>query len=251
VVLDLWRDRPLINLRWLASRTMRWFLPSVLAFRIVLSEQPTGAIGMMAVLGVTNEQMHALFGWVTFGIVAGFAIVIVGLALRSLRPVLLASLALVVVASLMDAGSTSLTRPHDIAVSQTLIAVATAMFLGASFVLGLLPVVQDGQRNIVSFLALLIGAQIHGLADRLGVARHLRERRSSRSTSHAWCSRSPSPIRRWRCVRRRAPPRTPGSSSTRARAVRSARRRSRNRWRARPGCSPTTTCSAASPWSPR
>jgi hypothetical protein len=162
VVLDLWRDRPLINLRWLASRTMRWFLPSVLAFRIVLSEQPTGAIGMMAVLGVTNEQMHALFGWVTFGIVAGFAIVIVGLALRSLRPVLLASLALVVVASLMDAGSTSLTRPHDIAVSQTLIAVATAMFLGASFVLGLLPVVQDGQRNIVSFLALLIGAQYMG-----------------------------------------------------------------------------------------
>ena len=162
LVLDLWRDHPLIDLRWLASRTMRWFLPSVLAFRIALSEQPTGAVGMMTVLGVTNEQMHALFAWVTFGIVAGFAVVVVGLALRSLRPVLLASLALVVVASLMDASSTSLTRPHDIAVSQTLIAVATAMFLGASFVLGLLPVVQDGQRNIVSFLALLIGAQYMG-----------------------------------------------------------------------------------------
>jgi hypothetical protein len=72
------------------------------------------------------------------------------------------SLALIVVASLMDADATSLTRPHDIIVSQTLIAIATALFIGASFVLGLLPVFQDGLRNIVSFLAMFSGAQNMG-----------------------------------------------------------------------------------------
>jgi MFS family permease len=162
LVLDLWCDQPMIDWRWVASRTMRWFLPSVIAFRIALSEQPAGAIGLMTVLGVTNDQMHTLFAWVTVATIAGFAIVVVGIALRSLHPVLLAALALIVIASLMDADATSLTRPQDILASQILIGVATAMFLGASFVLGLLPVVLDGQRNIVSFVALLVGGQYMG-----------------------------------------------------------------------------------------
>lgn len=159
VMLDLWRDKPLIDLRWLASPAFRWCAISIIVFRIGLSEQPTGAVGLMNVLGINNDQMRVLFGWVTFGIALGFAVVVVGIALRSLRSVLLASLALVVVASLLDANATSLTRPHDIVVSQLLIAVATAMFLGSTFVLGLLPVVQDGLRNIVSFLAMFSGSQ--------------------------------------------------------------------------------------------
>jgi MFS family permease len=58
VVLDLWRDRPLIDLRWLATPPMRWFVVAIVLFRIGLSEQPTGAIGLMNVLGLTNDQMR-------------------------------------------------------------------------------------------------------------------------------------------------------------------------------------------------
>jgi len=131
-------------------------------FRIGLSEQPGGALAFMNVLGFTNEQMEVLFAWVTFGIAAGFVLVVVAVALQSMRAALLASLVLIVVASLMDADSSSLTHPHNIVLSQTLIGIATAMFLGSTFVLGILPVVLDGQRNIVSFLGMFVGAQYMG-----------------------------------------------------------------------------------------
>jgi hypothetical protein len=162
VIVDLLRQQPLVDLRWLANPAMRWFIPGVVLFRIALSEQPSGALALMNILGFTNEQMEVLFAWVTFGIATGFVLVVVALMARSLRAALLASLVLIVVASLMDADSSSLTHPHNIVLSQTLIGMATAMFLGSTFVLGIVPVVLDGQRNIVSFLGMFVGAQYMG-----------------------------------------------------------------------------------------
>jgi MFS family permease len=162
VFVELNRARPLIDLRWVANPTMRRFVPAVLLFRIALSEQPTGAVGLMNVLGFTNDQLHVLFGWVIVGTALGFAAAVVALVTRRIRLSLLAALALVVLASLLDADATSLTRAHDIVLSQGLIAAATAMFLAASLVLGLMPVIQDGMRNLVSFLAMFSGAQNMG-----------------------------------------------------------------------------------------
>jgi MFS family permease len=85
-ILDLWRDRPLIDLRWLAGPPMPWLLVAIVLFRIGLSEQPTGAIGLMNVLGLSNDQMRVLFGWVTLGTALGFGAVVAALALRRLRP---------------------------------------------------------------------------------------------------------------------------------------------------------------------
>jgi hypothetical protein len=162
VIVDLWRERPLLDLRWLAGPTMRWFIPGVVLFRIGLSEQTSGAIALMNVLGFTNDQMRVLFGWVTLGIAAGFVLVVLAVAVRKVHLTLLASLLLIIVASLMDADASSLTHPRDIVVSQTLIGMATAIFLGSTFVLGLLPVVLDGSRNVVSFFGMFVGAQYMG-----------------------------------------------------------------------------------------
>ncbi|MBV9889481.1 MAG: hypothetical protein JO090_01165 [Rhizobacter sp.] len=162
VVFDLWRERPLIDLRWLAGPTMRWFIPGVVLFRVGLSEQPSGTVALMNLLGYTNDEMRGLFAWVTLAIAVGFILVVVAVAMRSLRLTLLASLLLIVAGSHLDAGASSVVDPDDVLVSQVLIGLATAMFLGSSFVLGLLPVVLDGQRRIVSFLAVFVGAQYMG-----------------------------------------------------------------------------------------
>lgn len=167
-IFDSARDRPLIDLRWLAAPSMSWLVVAIILFRIALSEQPVGAVALMNVLGETNSQMHALFTWATLGTALGFFAVVAALALRALRLTLLASLVLVLAASLMDAHLTSLSRPDDIIVTQTMIAIATAMFLGSTFVLGLLPVVKDGFHNIVSFLAMFSGVQ--NLGSLLGAA---------------------------------------------------------------------------------
>jgi hypothetical protein len=161
-LVELRREHPLVDLRWIAGTPMWRFALGVLLFRIVLSEQPVGAVSFLNIFGLNNDQMHGLFGWVVAGTALGFAISVAAWALRSLRLSLLAALVLVFVAALIDARSTSLTRVPQLIVTQTLIAIATAMFLAASLVLGLLPILQSGGKNVVSFLAMFSGAQNMG-----------------------------------------------------------------------------------------
>jgi hypothetical protein len=132
---------------------------AVLLFRIVLSEQPTGAITLMNTLGFNNDQMHPLFGWVALGTAVGFLLSLLALPTRSFRIPALTALVLIFAAALLDGDSSSLTRPNDLYFSQTLLAIGTAMFLSSSLLLGFIPVIMDGMKNIVSFLAVFSASQ--------------------------------------------------------------------------------------------
>ena len=159
VLIELRRARPLLDLRWLCSPYMLRLTFAVLLFRIVLSEQPTGAITLMNTLGFNNDQMHPLFGWVAFGTAVGFLLSLLALPTRSFRMPGLTALVLIFAAALLDGDSTSLTRPNDLYFSQTLLAIGTAMFLSSSLLLGFIPVIMDGMKNIVSFLAVFSASQ--------------------------------------------------------------------------------------------
>jgi hypothetical protein len=138
------------------------FIAAVLLFRIILSEQTVGVVGLLTVLGQSNEQMRTLFALASAGMLAGFAIAILVAARGGARVLAVAAAALVVAAAWLDSSATSLTRPAELYVTQTLLAVALAMFFAASCLLGFGPVVQDGSRNIVSFLAAFSAAQYLG-----------------------------------------------------------------------------------------
>lgn len=162
VLVELPRRQPLLDLRWLATPYMLRFVLAVLLFRIVLAEQPVGAVTLMNTLGFNNDQMHGLFGWVAAGTAAGFALSIAALKRGSLRLPVLAALVLIAAAALLDAEATVLTRPQDLIVSQTLLAAATSMFLSGALLFGFMPVVKDGMRKLVSFLAAFSAAQMLG-----------------------------------------------------------------------------------------
>lgn len=161
-IVDLGRSNPLIDLRWLVSPYMLRFVTAVLLFRIVLSEQQVGVVGLMTALGQSNDQMHTLFALASLGTLVGFPLA--GLISLRLGPRMLGVVAsaLVVIAACMDAGSTSATRPQDLYVSQTLLSVALAAFFSAALQLGFGPVLQDGGKRIVSFLAVFSAAQYLG-----------------------------------------------------------------------------------------
>jgi MFS family permease len=162
VLVELHREHPLLDLRWIFKIPLLRLLFTVLLFRIVLSEQPVGAVTMMNALGFNNDQMHALFLWVTFGTAAGFGLSLLALPTMSLRAPPLTALVLIFVAALMDANSTSLTRPSDLYLSQTLLAMGTSMFLMSSLLVGFVPVIQDGLKNVVSFFAVFSATQMMG-----------------------------------------------------------------------------------------
>lgn len=177
VALELPREKQLLDLRWLVSPFMLRFMGATLLFRIILSEQTTGAVGLMNTLGFTNDQMHPLFLWVTAGTVGGFLLAL--LALPSKRFGVLGDIALVliIIAAWMDGQSTVLTRPHDLYLSQTLLATASAMFLASALLQGFGEVIAGGMKNIVSFVAVFSGGQaLAGLIGQAWLATLLQDR---------------------------------------------------------------------------
>lgn len=155
VLVEINRAKPMVNLRWLlhGGYMVRLGLAIVLS-RMVLSEQSVGAVGLLNVLGLLNDQMHTLFWLVLLGTVAGFVATLPFLPNKRFDMLGLVAVAIVGVCAYVDSHSTSQTRAADFFVTQTLIAMAASMFLASSILLALVRVVADGVRNLVTFIVL-------------------------------------------------------------------------------------------------
>ncbi|WP_160329633.1 transporter [Lysobacter capsici] len=155
VVIEMNRSRPMVNIRWLlhGGYMVRLGLAIVLS-RMVLSEQSVGAVGLLNVLGLLNDQMHTLFWLVLIGTVGGFVVTMPFLPKQRFDMLGLIAVAIVGVCAYIDSHATNLTRPANFYITQTLIAMAASMFLASSILLALVRVVADGVRNLVTFIVL-------------------------------------------------------------------------------------------------
>ena len=162
VMVDLRRASPLLDLRWLARPYMIRFVLAVILFRIVLSEQTAGIVGLMTVLGQSNEQMQRLFALATLATLLGFAFSILVAGKGGTRLLGMTAIVLVIVAACADATATSLTRPEQLYATQMLLSAGLAVFFAGSVLLGFGPVLADGQVHLISFLAAFSGAQYLG-----------------------------------------------------------------------------------------
>jgi hypothetical protein len=107
----------------------------------------------MQLLNMSNEQMRSLYLVMLVGAVAGLAVSALTINPEHLFMPLIISLALMAVGSSMDSFSSNLTRPHNMYVSQFLLAFGGTFFLGPTMVLGTRHVVTN-PRNLVSFSVL-------------------------------------------------------------------------------------------------
>ncbi|ALN94254.1 hypothetical protein [Lysobacter gummosus] len=155
VVIEMNRSKPMVNIRWLlhGGYMVRLGLAIVLS-RMVLSEQSVGAVGLLNVLGLLNDQMHTMFWLVLIGTVAGFVVTLPFLPKQRFDMLGLIAVAIVGVCAYIDSHATNLTRPANFYITQTLIAMAASMFLASSILLALVRVVADGVRNLVTFIVL-------------------------------------------------------------------------------------------------
>lgn len=173
------RARPLLNTRWLASGDiLRFALVSILV-RVVLSEQNIGATGMLMMLGMGPDELRGLYLVVLLATLAGGVVSALTIDPTFLgRPILIA-LGLIAVGALLDSSSTTLTRPHDMYLSQALLGFASALFIGPAMLIGLTRALQQGPTHFVSFSALFgITQNLGGLfgAALLGTFQVVRER---------------------------------------------------------------------------
>lgn len=161
VVLEHNRANPLINTRWLSNGMIVRLGIVMIMMRIVLAEQNTGAVGFLQQLGLLNDQMRGLALAIIAGVISGMIASALTIKPNHLSWPIVVSLAVMIVASLMDAQSSPLTRASNLYFSQFLLGFSSAFFLGPAMLLGIGGVVTQ-PKNLVSFVVLF------GMSQNLG-----------------------------------------------------------------------------------
>ncbi len=159
------RRNPLLHTRWLGTAEMLRFAFGALALRLLLSEQTYGAVGLLQTLGMGTEQLQPLYAVILLGLTMGIAGSALTFSPATALAQILLSIVLIAVASFLDIEATSLTRPHDMFLSQGLLAFASGMFLGPLLITGIGKALRNGPNYLVSFIVLFTMTQsLGGLA---------------------------------------------------------------------------------------
>ena len=162
VVIELRRAEPLIDIRWLVSPAMLHLSATLLIFRIILSEQSTGAPRMFLALGLSPGQMAPLFALICLATLAG-GIACIGWIRPGREPQFhLVALLLIAAGTWMDCHATIETRPEQMYLSQTMIAFAGMLFMPPAMMAGLLQAFRKGPQYILSFIIVYISTQSIG-----------------------------------------------------------------------------------------
>ncbi|HEY4199889.1 MAG TPA: MFS transporter [Devosiaceae bacterium] len=161
-LIELHRKNPIIDLRWLSSGDMLTFAGSLIIFRLLLSEQSVGAIGLFTALGMVNDQLAPLFLVIGIATLAGTVIVAMLIKPGSTPMLHLLALAMIAAGAWLDSQSTVLTRPEQFYVSQALMGLAAAIFLPPALGTGFAKALAGGPKYVLSFLTVFLTTQTFG-----------------------------------------------------------------------------------------
>jgi len=152
--IEHFRQRPLIQTRWLGTANIIRFAVGAFLLRLLTAEQTFGAVGLQQALGMAADQLQPLYGVMLLGLLIGIALSALTAGPKTLIPQILLAILLMGVSAWMDKDSTSLTRPQDLYLSQTLLSIASGMFLGPLLMVGIGPTLAKGPHYLVSFVVL-------------------------------------------------------------------------------------------------
>lgn len=153
VVLEHNRSNPLINTRWLRTGAIFRLGIVMIMLRVTLAEQNTGAIGYLLQVGLLNDQMQFLAMAILAGVVSGIIVSALTINVKHLSWPIVMSLILIMVASLMDAQSSPLTRANNMYFSQFLLGFSSTFFIAPALLMNIGSVVTQ-PKNLVSLVVL-------------------------------------------------------------------------------------------------
>lgn len=182
VAIEHHRKVPLLQTRWLGSAAMLRFTLGAITLRFILSEQTYGAVGLLQTLGMGPDQLQPLYAVLFVTLIAGIVASAMTFSQMAVLPQILCSIVLIGIGSYLDTDSTSLTRPHDLYLSQGMLSFAAGMFLGPLLLMGVQQALKNGPAYLVSFVVLFsITQSIGGLLGPavLGTFQVIREKQHS------------------------------------------------------------------------
>lgn len=146
------REKPLLRLAWLGTREFFGFVLVAVLMRLALAEQTYGAVGLLTVGNLDDDQLRELFGWVILAMLAGITACALTLSIKALpKQVIVASLA-IAAGAWLDSHANNLTRPEQLYLSQALIGFGTCMFIGPTLAHGVTKVLQHGPDYFVTLV---------------------------------------------------------------------------------------------------
>ena len=164
-VLELNREKPLIDLRWLFSREVLHFAAVLVLFRLMLAEQTAVASNFFQIMGLQNDQLTHLYGVVALATLAGGLICAVIMKPGREPGIHMVALLLIGVGAFLDSHATNLTRPEQMYVSQAMIAAGGSLFLPPAIAAGFTMALKKGPQYILSFIVVFLVTQsLGGLA---------------------------------------------------------------------------------------
>jgi MFS family permease len=158
-IIELNRKNHLVDIRWLTSREILHFAGVLLVFRMVLSEQSSGAINLLRNVGMLNEQMAGLYGFMLLGALVGGIVCGIMMRLGYQSAIHAIALTMIAIASYLDSQATVLTRPEQMYVSQFMMSAASGLFLPAAIATGFGNAMKRGLTYILSFLVVFLATQ--------------------------------------------------------------------------------------------
>lgn len=165
LMLEYYRKKPLLDLKWLGGGDLIRLLLAILLIRVVLSEQTSGSVGFLQQMGLGLDQLHALFWVILVAMIAGTATSALSLNMAKLYKPIAIALALIAIGTFIDSHATVLTRPANLFFSQALLAFASALFIGPALMIGITQVLIKGPQYLVSFIVTFSVVQnVGGLA---------------------------------------------------------------------------------------
>lgn len=161
-LIEAHRTNPMLDFRWIFSRDNLHMAAVLLVFRAVSSEQSSTAVSFFQQIGLLNDQQFALWGFVLIASVAGGLFCMVLMSSRFVAAAHVIALVLIAGGAYLDSQATSLTRPEQFYLSQSMIAFGAAMFLPPVMAKGFMGALQKGPTYIVNFIVIFLFTQVTG-----------------------------------------------------------------------------------------
>ncbi len=162
------RARPLLVVRWVTTGDVIRFGVVALLIRFALAEQTFGAVGLLSAGGLNNDQLHVLFTCVLVAMICGSVASAFMLKPGRMPVAILAATLFILVGSLLDSTASNLTRPTQLFVSQSLIGLGAALFIGPAMIFGFQRMVKHGPEAFITFVVLF--GMTQNLGSLLGAA---------------------------------------------------------------------------------
>ncbi|WP_375703245.1 MFS transporter [Bartonella sp. AD13SXNS] len=162
IIIELNREKPLIDLRWIFSKEMVQSVFILFIFHVFLLERSNLPVGFFNLFGLLNREMAPMYLAVVLGILLGGAVCVFFLRAGREDYFYLLSLGCLALGAYLDSRVNHLTRPQDMMLSQGLVSFSYALFLPPALFKGFVLAGERGPRYVLSFIAVFLLTQVTG-----------------------------------------------------------------------------------------